>query len=66
MCEVCVCVWVGGDGGRGEGHEKERRGVEVRGKGEGWKYGEFRVMLFLAFSVDATDTAVCVGVRRKV
>ena len=30
----------------------------TRGKGEGLKEGEFRVMLFLACSDDATDTAV--------
>ena len=41
----------------------------TRGKGEGLKYGECRVMLFLASSVDAIDTAVmcvCVGMRRMV
>ena len=45
---ICVCVCVC---------------VNKKGKGDRLKQGEIRVMLFLAFSVGAIDTALSVCVR---
>ena len=59
-----MVVGRGGGGGGGWGAEDVEGegggGGRTRGKGERLKWGEFRVNLFLAFSVDAIHYCGCV------